>query len=193
MLHCSTPAQPGISYLRATGSLLRKGKPLNWVWFLGGGERSRGEGRGGGLNILSCHSVAISQFPTVLGQHAFTKSPNFIRQPTGPSKGTCCANHRLLSPIGAALPGRHTWLLLHSPHPLCATESPLILPSSISLPKLALLPLPTEQVVPSPSPNQPGTAYSSFDSPLPVISQQNPHFPWLPVPSPGPRLLRICL
>lgn len=50
------------------------------------GHLQGGVGRWAGLNV--CLSLTcISQFPTVLGQQAFIKGFNFIRQPTKQSKG----------------------------------------------------------------------------------------------------------
>lgn len=73
-------------------------------------------GRCGEAGCSLSHSETISQFPTVLGQQAFTEGLHFIRQPTGQSR-TCHANRTLLSPAGATA-------LSLSLSPLCHGQSP---------------------------------------------------------------------
>lgn len=73
-------------------------------------------GRCGEAGCSLSHSETISQFPTVLGQQAFTEGLHFIRQPTGQSR-TCHANRTLLSPAGATA-------LSLSLSPLCHRQSP---------------------------------------------------------------------
>lgn len=125
---------------------------------------------------MFCLSLTrISQFPTVLRQQAFIKGLNFIRQPTEQSNVTFKPQ--------TSVP--HVTL----PCPLCATEGPLILAYSNSPPKTSSPAPPTsklEQVPPTPSQNQLGTAHThtvAFCPPRSVLSscsfpsQQNLQFP----------------
>lgn len=81
-------------------------------------------GRCGEAGCSLSHSETISQFPTVLGQQAFTEGLHFIRQPTGQSR-TCRASRTLLSCWSDCSSRRaHLTALSLSLSPLCHGQSP---------------------------------------------------------------------